>query len=450
MLTSFIVICIYLVLYALSLQSFQKALFFYVVSIMLRPLIATPFFLFIGWHDVFLFILIFHLFQKGFLKRQKNLQPKIIRALVFLAVIILLIPFINSIRRTILFEDFFGVSLTFRSAALQALRLVMHLLIILTMLKKALSYSNIRKTVYTAMVTSATIVLFSMFFAPYLASVGINVRETFEAGEPLADSIQRLAGLIRFGNVNSVATFLNLVLCMVLIDFWDNKKAGAFKTFSLIVLLAAGIVFTASRMGLYMLQFTTVYFISISIFSSSVSLSKKVAGSLTLFAGAAMLFFLLGSYDRLGYVFVRIHDVGGLQDELGLEGGRSLIWFVYFEFIFKETNSWLFGSTEILFPFTYGRYQAPHNFFLTHVYLNGIVLLLFLFFAFYRLFASFIASRQTIFFIPLTTIAFISMMSQDSGVFIYYYIFCLGIIIHKNITSSHFGQNHRESQSLLI
>lgn len=447
-----IVISLFAGLYVLSFLYFKYAIFLYVFFLPLRPLIDTRLFGLVPITDLFWLFVLFHFYNKGLigdaLKRVKYIKP--LHALLLFTIVTIFIWFTTSIRAEILLQDYYARNISLVWVFFRLIQMCVHIIIFVVMLVIVMDYSPYRKLVTKAITGSALFVVFSMIFSPQLYLMGFNVREQVDFASL---DVTRVAGLFSHGDVNSVATFLNIVIVLILINITIKKARISFFSGTLLFLLSLGVLITGSRMGFVTLAFIIAYYMFIlQPLKGKFSISFLVNTSFII-----MMLLLLAvfteRYDLIGYTFDRIQEQG-LIEEITETGHRNIRWRGFINFTLSDISRTLWGSNDIYFAFRQGIYRAPHNFFIYTFYINGIFALIIFLWSFYRLWISFIKMKLLLFFLPLTVVVLISMMIIDSTVFANYYILSLGLIIYelniseRNSKKNTFANIHSISNSL--
>ncbi len=431
----YVILSLFIVMYILSLLSFKFALFFYILFIPLRPIIDMRLLGSIQVADLFWLIMLLYFFSLGIYHKAfqmiKSVKP--LQSLVIFTVLIFIISYANYVRETYMLNNFFSlqgidadIQFSFKWVAIRVLQMSVYIMNFIALLTVIFSDKKYRQLIVNAIVLSAAIVIISMYFAPFLESIGLNIKDSVE----YRDAFQgRSAGLFRAGDMNSVATFLNLVIIVYITNLVILKKPLSFTHFIVLLFLTAGIFLAGSRMGFVMLVLSFSYFVFVlNVYLSDLSVRTFIS-TLLIIMVIASLAVLLVQHDRFGVVFERM-QAQGLTGEISSQGQRYIRWMGYINFTFSDISRTLWGSNEVYFAFEYGDFRDPHNSFIKTLYGNGIFMLLLLFWGYYQLFLSFIKMKLLPFFIPLSAVVFISSMIISSMAFREYYILGLGIIIH--------------------
>lgn len=427
----FTIASIYIILAVVAFQNLKVSIFMFVLLLPIRSLIDGKLFGLINMNTLFLFILFFHITKRGYFDKVFSFKIKKIKPLTSFIIIFLLVVFLNYIRENILFEDERLISNLYKGILNRAVTSIITIISCVAIVKLFFFDKKIRNTVTNAMVLSATIIVFSLFLSPYLNSIGINLIDSVDQNINNFNEMDRVAGLFNGGDVNSLSTLLNIVVCIILIKVTILNRKINLLEFTTIGILSLGILITGSRMGLMTLVFVIIYY-SLFLGSKSKRLTNK---SISYFFLLSVFFvaiiYLVQTTERFQLVFERMANKGAFS-EVSSEGQRFIRWVGFINFSLSNIIRTMMGSDEIYYVYGNNVYRDPHNFLIKTFYLNGIIFPILIIINFLKLFTHMKKLKLTKFFIPLTIITFISMTIISQTTFIYYYMFIIGILLQTD------------------
>lgn len=449
--TDIFVVLLYLFLYIIAAIKLRHALYLFILFIPLRNLIDIQLFGLFAPNLVFSFILFFHFYRyrhiQNIAKHIKNpsLKPLILYLIVLIATIYLLM-----INERILFQGYRGIGLSASWLINRTISSLIYLIILLVVISSCFLIESYRRTAYAALTHSAAVVVLSLYLAPFLASIGINIRDEIEHSIDGLEASLRVAGLYQGGNTNSVATFLSLIIGLILVKNAIQGRRLTLWSVVIFVFLGSGILLTASRLGFVtMLAILTYYFMFLN-FKAHKLTSNAILNTFVFFAAGGLLFYFITQYDLFAQVLGRIEEQG-LTDEIATTGHRYMRWMGYIAHSLSHTSWFLFGSDQIHFAFRDGFYTEPHNLFISILYLNGFISL-FVFF-WYFLALLFFLLRMNFFhtLVPIILPILLSMMMNSATHNPTIFVLIIGLLIQqrsmmmKNNASNEFGlKNHQQ------
>lgn len=433
---STIIILIALIfLYLAAIRSYTWSLFLFIFFLPVRPLLDIGVSGVFSPNIVFGFILLFHFINKGYLRSIFTAGNAPLKALTLFIVIIYISILAISIRESLLLGDYLGTKYTTGKFINKSITALITILDLIGIVKVCLWTPKLRHLTYQAIIASAIFIVLSMYFAPLLFSLGINIREAIEENTEGIQNLGRISGLYSGGDVNSLGAFLNLVICIILIETSTNHKAPNIIYIGIITFLSTGILICGSRMGFFtLLAILAYYFIFINSYINKVSprtIAITVIGILILVIVGSIIL----SNSRFALVLERIQQLG-ITSEVGKEGNRYVRWMGFLNFIFSDISNTILGAKDIYFAYNYGKWFDPHNFFIKLAYFNGIILPLLVIWSMVKLFRVCIRLKLLIFIFPLTLIILIAMTIISQIGYIPLYILYIGILMYKYRTTT--------------
>lgn len=423
-----IILSLFLVIYILSLLYFKYALFFYVVFMPLKPLIDLRILGYLPLTDLFWLIISLYFLYFGFYKeafhKLKLIKP--IQPLVIFTAILFVVSYMTNIRTEFLLQDHYGTQVSNMWVAFRIIQMVIYIFNLTVILVIICTDNNYRKLILNAMVVSTLIIVVSMYFAPALESIGLNVGEVVEYNDLLQE---RYAGFFARGDVNSLGTFLSIIVIIYLANLIIHRNPFSFISAGVLLILSGGILLTGSRMGFILLVFVLSYFLFVlNGYLNNMSVRSFISAFIVIIALLSVSI-LLFQHERLSLVFDRMH-MQGVTEEISTAGHRYIRWMGFINFTISDITRTLWGSNDIYYAYKYGEYRDPHNAFITTIYINGIFVLLLFLWSFIQMSIYYMKTKLLPFFIPLITVVLISMMIISSLGFREYFVLGLGILIH--------------------
>lgn len=426
-----IVIVFYITLYAIALARYKHALFLYIFFLPIRSLIDTTILGIISYNVVFGFIFLFHALKLGLFKNIgfRSIQP--IKSLTVFSIIFFLAISAIAIKERYLLHDYLDLSFNAGWLINRMIIFIVSVINFIIIIKFSLQQKSNRVVAYNAIVASAIVIVFSVYFANWFDSIGINIRETLDDDVASYNYVLRFSGLYNWGDVNSLSTFLNLVIAFVITKLSLIRKTLNFVSLTILIILVSGVIYTMSRMGFITLVVILVYFV-IFLNTKVNRFSFRTVANLTVIGLALFITYLVVDYfGRLDPILARLMEQG-VTGEVGVTGHRFFRWISFIEFTLSSLDKTFLGSSETFYVIRYGIWTDPHNFFVSLFYFNGIILVILFIRSYVKLFFSVRKINLSIYFNLYTIIILISLMIISQAGFISVLILFVGLIIHES------------------
>ncbi|MBE0664160.1 MAG: hypothetical protein IH597_17015 [Bacteroidales bacterium] len=429
------VIVFYIALYAAAFARFRYALFLYVFFLPIRSLIETPILNILSFNVVFGFIFLFHAIKNGYIKKIKAPSSKTIRALTSFLFVFFLVTVAIAIRERYILHEYLGQNFSVGWVINRFLIFIVTVLNFIVIIKFLLQVQYNRAIVYRAIISSALVIVLSVYFASWIDSIGINIREPLDENIASYNDIMRFSGLYNGGDVNSLSTFLNLVIAFVLTNSVISRKGLSYISLAILVVLISGVIYTLSRMGFITLLIIMTYYILVLNTQVNKFSIRTVANLFIVAMVLFMAFFAVDYYGRLDTIIARLVEQG-VTEEIGVGGHRFYRWSGFIEFTFENINRTLFGTNKIFYVMRTGIWTDPHNFFIKLFFLNGIIILGLFIRSAISLYRSFKRQHLTVIFLLFSIIILISMMIISQVGFVSMLILYLGILVYDTNQNS--------------
>ena len=365
------IVLLYVLMYIVALKKIEYSVFFYLLFGNIISLVDYRIFGYFTLKIIFSFILFFHIFKKNHIKEifKKSI---IFNPLSQFIVIFLSIKFVTALATNLQFNTLRSDDIA-RYVLNRAVELIFDLVILISITNIYLKENKYKDIFFGSLIGSSVLISLSLFFAPSLVKLGINIRGVqLITGESFSE-IGRLAGIFSGGDINSVGAYLNLSLLILLVA----RKMNYYKTTKvififLLFLLASAIIFTASRMALGTMVLIIIY-CQFFIASKSMISFKNILfiGMMIIFG--LLMYLLMSKVPRFGLVLNRVTNQGMLS-EISEEGARYIRWVKFIEFSSIDTFRFLFGSRDVFYVWG-GRFYDPHNYYVAMLYYDGFILL---------------------------------------------------------------------------
>lgn len=405
-----IVIFLYIVLYGFAIYRFKYALFFFVTTIPLSALISINF---VPLNQYLAYILLFHFISNGAFsnffsnRKKKRLNNAPFMWFLFAAI---LFGFINSLQNGVLQE---GEIVSLPSQILALARKMVYFINVVIVVNVLYDNKQYREIVFKGAVASGLVIAVSMFFSYPMADMGFNVRIT---------SKSRSAGLFNGGDGNGATSVLNMILFFVFIyRYYTSQRLSTFDIIT-VLLLAAGVASTQSRMGFI----TLIVVLAYSVLRVR---NRKMSGGISalIIVGA---FVIVAIPSVLSGVLGRINEFGVMEEvtESDDNGRRVGLWMDYIDYMMHaDTHTILFGSKVAV---TGG---LSHNFFVETFFINGLFGIIIFLFLFVRSIILGLSRKNTIrTYIIVFMIIFVSFMFLNSYTVAFYYAMISSMLPYLN------------------
>lgn len=430
---TYIVLSIYLIAYLLSSYKQKYAVFFFLSSLVIRPLIEYRLFELTTLNLPFIFILFSQFIIKGNAKRIlfKSRNE-------YINLLVKFVYFFCIIELWILLKEYFllhyneqDFSVVFKMILYKPF-VYLNLAIII---KELLPKREFSETVINSLKFSITLIVLSMFTSPFLLNIGINIRDEVKDNVSAISDLGRVAGLYGGGDVNSLSGLINLGISVLLLRYFFIKNELNIPVILFLSLFSIGILFTASRMGfLVMIAVYLIFFLMFYVFSKRPKESNL--NKIWIFIAFAFIGFLIFQFisenSRFSLVLSRIAEQG-TYEQYGQEGMRTTRWIRFLSFILSNIWYTLFGATTVYYDYEWGGYHwvDPHNFFIRLFYLGGLLFIIPLFNFIIKLTKYSIREHFLKQFIFISIPVLISLMVVSQWAFMYYYFILVAILFYN-------------------
>jgi len=432
--TELLVLVLYFTLYFIAVRNINSAIFLYILLLPLRNLIGYHILGLFTPSIVFSFILIYHYFRLGYIHKLKRYyNNKTLKSLSIFTIVFVLMVYILTIRERILLKDYIGIDVSFMWVFNRTITSILQLINLLVLINIMFLNHQVRKIAYRALVLSSLIVVLSLYFAPLLDLIGINVREEFEKETSSFQDLGRVAGLYEGGDTNSVSVFLNLIIAIILVNQSIKRKNISTVLFAIIIFLVTGILITGSRMGFAILFVITIYYILFLNIKTHVLTANRIINFVFLVAAGLSVAYLIAKYDRFGLVFDRIEQQG-LVKEVTTTGQRFIRWVGFIKHSTSDILRFFLGSNELFYAYGDFNYRDPHNLFVRILYVNGFIILTLFIWGFIKLLLLFkklkLLPYSTLIILVIFTSMIIISQTNNINLFIIY----TGVLIQEHLS----------------
>lgn len=429
-----VILIVYIVLYLIAINKIEYAIFFHVFFYAMRDVADIQVLSLFKLNAVFIFILFFHFWNRGLVKKLFVFKSNPFKYLVMFAFVYSTVMYLNNIRQSFLLVDYLHANITIGYMINEIVKYFITFINLAVLLKYSLAHDKNRIIVYKAMVSSLVVIVLSIYFAPLLESIGMNARG-IQGRDVDIEELDRISGLFMGGDVNALSSTLNLIISIMLVNSRIEKRTLSNIEIGIIILLITGVFLTASRMGFLMLVFIFTYYFLFFQTRQGKEGRRIITNTIKLTAGFLVIFLLLENSDRLQLVFQRMSNQG-ITNEIERDGSRSFRWIGFISFSLDNLIRASFGSNRLYYAYGGGVFRDPHNFFIRTLYLNGIFILSFFVYYFYKLHNSLkkMNLNKVNLFLIIPMVISMTIISQIS--FIYFYLLFIGSTVHQEYLSN--------------